>query len=319
MPSSTSRRHPERQSAECKNAGDQTDTDSIKPFNMRKLRLTLVVSFLAGMIVTASGQSLPQPASVMPLYDGVAPGSENWDWEETQIVSRSGLPITQNVVKPVLMYYPPDPGTDVGTAMVIAPGGGFRNLMMSYEGVDVARYLNKHGVHAYVLKYRLIYRGETTKQDGQDVRKLAAADGQQAVRLVRRGAQAAGIEPDRIGMIGFSAGGYVTMATVMGPSDGRPDFAVPVYAAAGSKWGLPIEVPQNAPPLCIFTAANDQVIPWERSVDMFAAWKNAGFPAELHIFQTGKHGFVEKGGGADSYLDRLQEWMKVNDWLSKAE
>jgi acetyl esterase/lipase len=286
---------------------------------MKKVRATLVVTFLLGVTLTASGQPLPEPASVIPLYEGVAPGSEGWDWEEKHVESRSGLPIAQNVVKPVLMYYPPDPGTDVGTAMVIAPGGGFKNLMMSYEGVDVATYLNKLGVHAYVLKYRLIRQGDTTKQNGQDVRKLAAADGQQAVRLVRRGAKDMGIEPDRIGMIGFSAGGFVTLASVMGKTDGRPDFAVPVYAAAGSKWGLPIAVPENAPPLCIFTAANDQLIPWERSMELFAAWKNAGFLAEIHIFQTGRHGFVEKGGGTDHYMDRLQEWMKVNGWLSKEQ
>jgi len=128
-----------------------------------------------------------------------------------------------------------------------------------------------------------------------------------------------GIEPNRIGMIGFSAGGYVTLATVMGPADGRPDFAAPVYAAVGAKWGLPIAVPENAPPLCIFTAANDQVIPWETSVELFAAWKKAGRLAEIHIFQTGRHGFVEKGGGAEHFMDRLQEWMKVNGWLDKAK
>jgi acetyl esterase/lipase len=284
---------------------------------MKMVYPVFAVSFLLGMIPTVSGQPLPEPARVIPLYEGVAPGSERWDWEEKNVESRSGLPIVQNVVKPALMYYPPDPETDVGTAMVIAPGGGFKNLMMSYEGVDIAKYLNKLGVHAYVLKYRLIHQGDRTKQDGQDVRKLAAADGQQAVRLVRRGANEMGIEPNRIGMIGFSAGGFVTVATVMGPTGGRPDFAVPVYAAAGSKWGLPIAVPENAPPLCIFTAANDQLIPWERSMEMFVAWKKAGYLAELHIFQTGRHGFVEKGGGADHYMDRLQEWMKVNGWLSK--
>lgn len=284
---------------------------------MKTTRATLVASFLLGMIPTLSGQSLPEPARVIPLYEGAAPGSEGWDWEEKYVENRSGLPMVQNVVRPALMYYPPDRGTDVGTAVVIAPGGGFRTLMMSYEGVDVASYLNKLGVHAYVLKYRLIRQGDRTQQEGQDVRKLGAADGQQAVRLARKDAQTMGIEPDRIGMIGFSAGGYVTMATVMGPADGRPDFAVPVYAAAGSKWGLPISVPDNAPPLCIFTAANDQVIPWERSMEMFVAWKQAGYLAEIHIFQAGKHGFVEKGGGADRYLDRLQEWMEVNGWLSK--
>ena len=280
-----------------------------------KVSAILVVSFLLGMIHSVSGQSLPEPASVIPLYEGVAPGSENWDWEENTVVSPGGLPMVQNVVKPVLMYYPPDPGTDVGTAMVIAPGGGFKTLMMSYEGVDIARYLNKLGVHAYVLKYRLMHQGGSPVQKKEDVRKLAAADGQQAIRLVRRGAKEMGIEPDRIGMIGFSAGGGVTLASVMGSTDGRPDFAVPVYAAAGSKWGLPIVVPENAPPLCIFTAANDQLIPWERSMELFVAWKEADAMAEIHIFQTGRHGFVEQGGGADHFMDRLQEWMRVNGWL----
>ena len=196
---------------------------------MKNVYVIFLVSFLSGMIHIASGQALPEPDSVIPLYEGVAPGSERWDWEENTAESPRGLPMVQNVVKPVLMYYPPDSGTDVGTAMVIAPGGGFRNLMMSYEGVDIARYLNKLGVHAYVLKYRLFHQEDRTKQDGQDVRKLAAADGQQAVRLVRSGAKEMGIEQDRIGMIGFSAGGGVTLASVMGPADGRPDFAVPVY------------------------------------------------------------------------------------------
>ena len=128
-----------------------------------------------------------------------------------------------------------------------------------------------------------------------------------------------GIEQDRIGMIGFSAGGGVTLASVMGTTDGRPDFAVPVYTGAGAKKGLPIVVPENAPPLCIFTAANDQLIPWEKSIELFVAWKEAGALAEIHIFQTGRHGFVEKGGGADHFMDRLQEWMKLNGWLNKEQ
>ena len=286
---------------------------------MKKAYSILVASFLLGMFHTVSGQSLPEPASVIPLYEGVAPGLENWDWEENTAASYRGLPIVQNVVKPVLMYYPPNPGTDVGTAMVIAPGGGLQNLMMSYEGVDIARYLNKLGVHAYVLKYRLMHQGGSLGQKKEDVRKLAAADGQQAVRIVRNGAEEMGIEANRIGMIGFSAGGGVTLASVLGPPDGRPDFAVPVYTAGRLKDGPPIKVTENAPPLCIFTAANDQLIPWERSMELFVAWKEAGALAEIHIFQTGQHGFVEKGGGADNFMDRVQEWMKVNGWLNKEQ
>ncbi len=286
---------------------------------MKKAYPVFAVSFLLGMIPAVSGEALPEPASVIPLYDGVAPGSESWDWEENTAASRRGLPMVQNVVKPVLLYYPPDSGTDVGTAMVIAPGGGYRNLMMSYEGLDIATYLNKLGVHAYVLKYRLTHQGDSKKQEGQDVRRLAGTDGQQAIRLVRRGSAEMGIEPDRIGMIGFSAGGGVTLSSVFGPADGRPDFAVPVYTGGGLTGSSPIPVPENAPPLCIFTAANDQIIPWERSMELFAAWQSAGVPAEIHIFQAGRHGFVEKGGGADHFMDRLQEWMKVNGWLSKGQ
>ncbi|MEE9463809.1 MAG: dienelactone hydrolase family protein, partial [Bacteroidales bacterium] len=202
----------------------------------------------------------------------------------------------------------------------------------SYEGVDIARRLNELGMHAFVLKYRLIHidpenpgkrpdnykrgMGFLGKQAGQNVRELAAADGQQAVRLLRSQADNFKIAPDRIGIMGFSAGGRVTVATVMGPSDARPDFAAPIYAPAGKKYDLPIVVPENAPPLFIATAADDQIIPWQCSHDLFEAWQKAGYPAEIHIFQTGKHGFVDKGGGADHFMDRLEEWLRVNGLLN---
>lgn len=295
---------------------------------------------LSGIIFTIKGipsalwaQDLPAPAEEIPLYEGTAPGSEEWDWTENTATTESGLPMVQNVVKPVLMYYPPDPSKDTKTAMIIAPGGANWTLMMSYEGVDIARRLNELGVHAFVLKYRLIHidpdnpgerpknykggMGFLGKQAGQNVRDLAAADAQQAVRLLRRQAAAFNIASDRIGIMGFSAGGRVTVATLMGPADARPDFAAPIYAPAGKKYGLPIEVPEDAPPLFIATAADDQVIPWQCSMNLFEAWRNSGYPAEIHIFQTGKHGFVEKGGGADHFMDRLEEWLRVNGLLEK--
>ena len=274
---------------------------------------------------------LPAPKLEIPLYEGTAPGSEDWDWTENTATTASGLPMVQNVVNPVLLYYPPHPSKAIGTAMIVAPGGGTWTLMMSYEGVDIARYLNELGVHAFVLKYRLIHTdpedpgkrpenykggmGFLGKQSGQDVRELAAADGQQAVRLIRSQAGRFGITADRIGIMGFSAGGRVTVATVMGPADARPDFAAPIYAPAGKKHDLPIVVPENAPPLFIATAADDQIVPSQCSLDLFEAWQKAGYPAEIHIFQTGKHGFVEKGGGADNFMDRLAEWLRVNGLL----
>jgi acetyl esterase/lipase len=217
--------------------------------------------------------------------------------------------------------------------MIVAPGGGFQNLMMSYEGVDIARHLNRMGIHAFVLKYRLVhtdpenpgsrptpYRmgtGYLGKQSGQDIRVLAAADGQQSVRILRSRAAEFGVQPDRIGMMGFSAGGYVTVATVMGPAGARPDFAAPIYAPAGDEWELPIVVPENAPPLFIAAAANDRTVSPRSSMDLFSAWNRAGMPAEIHIFQVGGHGFGEKGGGADHFMDRLEEWLGVNGLLNK--
>jgi acetyl esterase/lipase len=277
----------------------------------------------AGLAVAAWGQLAP-PAREIPLYPGVAPGSENWNYPE-KAAGTADRPQAQNIVRPVLLYYPAERPGAVGTAMIVAPGGGFRTLMMSYEGVDVARRLNQMGVDAFVLKYRTTYvdpaapaggRGAATTgpQAGQNVREMAGADGQQAVRLLRQRAAEFGVLPTRIGIIGYSAGGAVVLATVYGPADGRPDFAAPIYAA-GANSNPP---PEGAPPLFIAVAADDQTVGFQGSLDLFGAWRKAGLPAELHVFQTGAHGFGKKGGGADHYLDRVEEWLRLNGWLTRA-
>jgi acetyl esterase/lipase len=289
------------------------------------LRMNLAkICVLAGLAADASAQLAP-PVREIPLYPGVAPGSEKWNYPEISAGTPS-RPQAQNIVRPVLLYYPADKASAVGTAMIVAPGGGFRTLMMSYEGVDVAKRLNQMGVDAFVLKYRTTYvepnaptagagRGPATTgpQAGQNVREMAGADGQQAVRLVRQHAAEFGVLPNRIGMIGYSAGGAVLLSTVYGPAEGRPDFAAPIYAA-GANSNPP---PQGAPPLFIAVAADDQAVGYQGSIDLFVAWRKAGLPAELHVFQTGQHGFGKKGGGADNYLDRLEEWLKLNGWLTR--
>jgi acetyl esterase/lipase len=278
-------------------------------------RLPFLFVTLCALPLTGRAQQLPPPEREIPLYDGVAPGSENWNWTERTIASGNGMPVAQNVVRPVLQYYPAPKGKAVGTVMIVAPGGGFRNLMMSYEGVDIARRMNQIGIDAFVLKYRLTYTDPNPQtppaaspQAGQNVRKLAAADGLQAVRIVRQHAADYGFRPDRIGIIGFSAGGAVALAAVAGPPDSRPNFAAAIYAAdAGAT-----SPPEGAPPLFIAVSADDQAVGYQGSLDLFSAWRKANVPVELHVFQTGRHGFVKKGGGADHYLDRLEEWLKVN-------
>jgi acetyl esterase/lipase len=277
---------------------------------------------VAGLAVTGGAQFAP-PTREIPLYPGVAPGSEKWNYQE-KVAGTTERPQAQNIVKPVLLYYPAERSSAVGTAMIVAPGGGFRTLMMSYEGVDVAKRLNRMGVDAFVLKYRTIYVGPdapaagrgpatTGPQAGQNLREIAGADGQQAVRLVRQRAAEFGVLPNRIGMIGYSAGGAVVLATIYGTADGRPDFAAPIYAA-GANSNPPAA---GAPPLFIAVAADDQTVGFQGSVDLFGAWRKAGLPAELYVFQTGGHGFGKKGGGADHYLDRLEEWLRLNGWLTK--
>jgi acetyl esterase/lipase len=294
-------------------------------------------------------------AREIPLYPGAAPGSEAWDWSERAVTTPTGMPMAHDVVRPVLLHYPADRDKAIGTTMIVAPGGGFRTLMMSYEGVDIARRLNAMGVDAFVLKYRLLYsgpgaprgpsRGGTTKeadpagardrattgdapapagrprrftltgaykaQAGQDLVALVVDDGRQAVRLVRERAGEFGLRRDRVGMIGFSAGGIVTSAAVFGPAATRPDFAAIIYGV-----GEIGEVPSPAPPLFLAVAADDPRAA-ARSVELFTVWRQAKGPAELHIFQTGAHGFVNKGGGADHFMERLEEWLGVNKLLTR--
>ena len=283
------------------------------------------ICILAGSVVAGWAQLAPA-AREIPLYSGVAPGSENWKYPE-KAAGTPDKPQAQNIVRPVLLYYPAEKAIAAGTAVIVAPGGGFRTLMMSYEGVDVAKRLNQMGVDAFVLKYRTTYvdagapsaaagRGPATTgpQAGQNVREMAGADGQQAVRVLRQHAAEFGVRPNRIGMIGYSAGGAVLLSAVYGPSDGRPDFAIPIYAA-GANSNPP---PDGGPPLFIAVAADDQAVGFQGSIDLFGAWRKAGVPVELHVFQTGQHGFGKKGGGADHYLDRVEEWLKLNGWLTKA-
>lgn len=282
------------------------------------------VLFLAALAAAGWAQLAP-PAREIPLYPGVAPGSEKWNYPE-KTAGTPEMPQAQNIVRPVLLYYPAEKSRAVGTAVIVAPGGGFRTLMMSYEGVDVAKRFNQMGVDAFVLKYRTIYQdpnapqaagrgpSATGPQAGQNLRQMAGEDGQQAVRVVREHAAEFGVPANRIGMVGYSAGGAVLLSAVYGPADGRPDFAMPIYAAGASS----TPPPAGAPPLFIAVAADDQAVGCQGSIDLFEAWRKAGLSAELHVFQTGRHGFVTKGGGADHYLDRIEEWMRINGWLTKA-
>ncbi len=287
---------------------------------------TLVAVAMLGAPARSFAQKAATPpatfgeAKELPLYSGVARGSEKWDYSEFVVQGKSG-PQLKNVVRPTLLYFPASKPT--GTAMIVAPGGGTKSLMMSYEGVDIATKLNEVGVDAFVLKYRLIHTGpgadtaepaKTGPQAGQNVRELAGQDGVKAMELIRTRSKEFNIQPDRIGMIGFSAGGGPARAAMASEAATRPNFVALIYGAGST--AQTVDVPEGAPPLFLAVAADDTN--YEASVKTFMAWRTANIPVELHVFQMGAHGFVNKGGAADQFMDRVADWMRGNGWLQRS-
>jgi acetyl esterase/lipase len=289
-----------------------------EPLPERSGALRFAMTGLGTSLARAPGAAIapraPGDAKEIPLYPGAAPGSEKWDWTERTVTTPTGQPIVTDVVRPVLLHYPAQKNKAVGAAMIVAPGGGFRALMMSYEGADIARRLSTMGVDAFILKYRLIHNAGPGAPGGpanRDAVRLAADDGRRAVGLVRERAGEFGYRPDRVGMIGFSAGGMVTAEALFGPVESRPDFVAIIYGVRE-----PRDAPSPAPPLFLAVAADDGMAVG-RTIEQFTAYRGSKGRAELHVFQMGAHGFVNKGGGADHFMDRLEEWLAANKLLSR--
>jgi len=281
---------------------------------------------------------LAQP-KVIPVWPDVPPGSENWTQQEETFTSPLFGTAVRNITKPTLTAYFPPPGTANGTAIIICPGGGFQFLSWASEGTQVAEWLNAHGVAAFVLKYRLENTGPT-QQDFQKAvstffaalmqhnaekmtalektAELASDDGRQAVKVVRQHAGEWGIAPDRIGIMGFSAGGRVTMGVAMVHDvDSRPAFTAPIYGP-GLLTGVP--VPADAAPMFILCASDDPLLPATDSSKLYTAWKEAGHSAEVHIYSKGGHGFGMKKQGlpVDHWIDRFGDWLEVQGLLKPA-
>lgn len=222
----------------------------------------------------------------------------------------------RNVQRPTLEVYPvlrPN-----GTAVVIAPGGGFNILAIEHEGRDVARWFNQRGVTAFVLRYRVGPRPGETMENSRELRlKAAVEDGIAAMRLVRGRAAEWQIRPDRIGLMGFSAGGALAVGvTTQAPPEARPDFAMPIYTGLAGEY----RVAGDAPPLFTAVAFDDSERMVETALGLAANWKKANRPAEIHVFADGGHGFGMnvKGKASDRWTQLLEEWMTRMGWLGAA-
>ena len=247
--------------------------------------------------------------------------SEAW---ETTVVT--------NVSEPSLTVFQPSEDKRNGTAVIIAPGGGLYGLSINSEGRDVAQWLVAKGVTAFVLKYRLVPSGddgaseigelmasdpEALMRKVAEVLPYSVQDGLNAVAFVRENADQYGIEKDKIGFMGFSAGGAVTMGVGYGyEARNRPDFLVPVYPWTTA---MPVQEPaENAPPVLIVCASNDGVGLAPGAVDLYQSYLDKGLTAELHMYSRGNHGFGMKVQGmpSDRWIERFYEWALVEELIS---
>jgi acetyl esterase/lipase len=278
--------------------------------------------------------SLAAAQDVIPLYHGTPPGStpENYP-EKAYFSSVWHTEVVTNVTKPTLTIFKPSPESKNGTAIVVAPGGGFMALSITSEGTDVAKYLAAKGVTAFVLKYRLAHTGEDATQEFTDlyekdkpkfqemVSKVipqSIADGLAAVTYLRQHAAEFGISPDRVGIIGFSAGGTVSAgAAFLYTPESRPAFVAAIYAAAGRLKDRP--VPSDAPPLFVAAATDDNLGLAPDSVALYEKWTEAHKPAELHMYAKGGHGFGmhQHNIPTDHWIDRFADWLDLQGFLKK--
>ena len=270
---------------------------------------------------------------VVRLWPGKAPGEKgDIGPEKIEPPKEEPKPIVRitNVTEPTITVFKPSAEKDTGAAVLICPGGGYSILAFNHEGEDVARWLNSHGVTGVLLKYRVPRRAGLPKH------LAPLQDAQRAMSLVRARADQWKIDPKRIGILGFSAGGHLAAAASCNfdqrqyePIDEidrqscRPDFAVlvyPAYLVEKDSLAPEIRVTKENPPTLFIHAADDRISP-ENSIAMFRALRQQGVPAELHVYGSGGHGFGmhENGQPVNRWPDRAADWMKQHGWLNKAE
>ena len=286
-------------------------------------------------------------ADVFIIYpgNGVPPASEEWTWQEKSMpapFTEDSSEMVRNVAIPTLTMFKPEANKANGTAVIIAPGGAFHFLMMNHEGYDVARRLTEHGITSFVLKYRVQHTPEENAEmpeyleelfaklpqvsqsdidppmsypPAEEARLWAEEDGRQAIRFLRSHAADLNIEPDRIGIMGFSAGGGVTVnAALEFDALTRPDFAGGIYPG----YRTVETIPENLPPLFIAIADDDNLVAPMSSARLYETWHKAGASAELHIFAAGGHGFGlrEQGLPSDNWINLFLSWIDNKGYLS---
>ena len=273
--------------------------------------------------ITTAERSFELPGAI-PLGTGKTANMPPESWHRMD--GELGI---RNVSEATLTPFLPRAGTATGAAVIIAPGGAFLGLAIDTEGYRIARWFADRGVAAFVLKYRLLATPadfNTYKQESIAVRtggkasfapppntpEFSLADGIAAMKLVRARSTEWGVDPQRVGFMGFSAGAFLTVSvTLSGDADAMPNFIAPIYGRQ-----MAVEVPANAPPMFVAIAADDPLF-WRGDMALVHSWAKAGKPVEFHLFQNGGHGFGPGTPGTTSmdWLDSLYRWIGVNGFL----
>jgi acetyl esterase/lipase len=292
-------------------------------------------AFAAALAVTLGGgasyaQDSGGSPDVYPLYPkaGTAPLTNG-----PPETSEGGR--IRNVTQPTLTVFRPAPGVASDVAIIIAPGGGFEHLSIANEGFAVAQRLAEAGVTAIVLKYRLNPRAPRPRPlpgqpvspprsppSAHDVNRspgalMAMADGDAAIRFVRAHAQELKINPSRVGVLGFSAGGVVALHVATSPDlQTRPDFAASIYGPAPEA----ATAPPDAPPLFLAVAGDDKLVGPAGILPVYELWRGAGRDVELHAYDSGGHGFgmTHQDTTSDHWIDAYIWWLRAHKLLGAA-
>lgn len=316
------------------------------------MRAFAILSLSVGLLLSAplAAQPVPwetpvRPAQI-PLRASV-PGTPPEQWH----TNRSGTHAVRNVAVPTLEPFLPDPAKATGAAIIVAPGGGFTTLEMDNEGYPVARWLADHGIAAFVLKYRLMQtprdhqafldyiRAQNTPPpvattasappaapkpatfaitpERQRALDAAREDGQAAVRLVRARAAEWKIDPAKVGMVGFSAGAYTTLAVTLAEDRAaRPDFIAPIYGAMAAR-----DIPADAPPMFVAVTFDDALMMRDAGFGLIESWRAAKRPVEAHFYERGGHGFgmMNKSVASALWIEQLFAWLQDRQIVPKSK
>jgi acetyl esterase/lipase len=306
---------------------------------------TLIKTFLAMWICAAGSVLGAEVPLVVDVWPGKVPDQSASVGEERIVMSpkldRKQVEVTEStrmitgVTKPTLTLLRPETKLDTGTAVLICPGGGYWNLYWQLEGEEVAVWLNLRGITGIILKYRVPRQPDEPKTEPA---RRPLQDAQRAVSLVRSKAAEWGLDPRRIGIIGFSAGGHLALATATNfdrraydPIDDidkvscRPNFAILAYSGylkAKDKEELApgLRIPPGTPPIFLVHGGEDLISGPEQSVLMYLALKRAGVPAELHVYAATAHDFGVRSSQHPygNWTESCAHWLRDQGFLKRA-